>query len=130
MASSNKTALGLNLWSLADVPEMGDFNTDNQLIDGAITAARVQPTAFTIPSSAWVEDTPTENINFSATLVIPNVTELDRVDLAFDLQSSEYGADVGISSTTETAANGVIVYSQDRPTQPLSGAFVVFRGGN
>ncbi|RGB64780.1 hypothetical protein [Provencibacterium massiliense] len=37
MASANKTALGLNQWSLSDKPTMEDFNADNALLDQILT---------------------------------------------------------------------------------------------
>lgn len=36
MPSSNKTSLGLNLWSGTDKPKKNDFNADNQIIDTAL----------------------------------------------------------------------------------------------
>lgn len=39
MASSEKTTNGLNHWSRSDIPEMADFNTDNQILDAAISKA-------------------------------------------------------------------------------------------
>lgn len=39
MASTNKTANGLNQWVLSDTPKMEDFNADNRILDAAITKA-------------------------------------------------------------------------------------------
>lgn len=36
MPSSNKTTLGLNLWSGTDKPKKNDFNADNQIIDAVL----------------------------------------------------------------------------------------------
>lgn len=43
MASSNKTPhLGLSSWIGSDIPKMEDFNTDNALVDAAVTQLREQ----------------------------------------------------------------------------------------
>lgn len=39
MASSSKTTNGLNYWSKDDIPMMTDFNSDNTIIDAAISKA-------------------------------------------------------------------------------------------
>lgn len=38
MPSTNKTSLGLNQWVLSDQPVMSDFNSDNAIVDAAISA--------------------------------------------------------------------------------------------
>lgn len=38
MGSTNKTSLGLNSWIGSDKPQREDFNSDNEIIDNAITA--------------------------------------------------------------------------------------------
>lgn len=40
MASTNKTANGLNQWILSDMPKMEDFNADNAILDAAVTKAQ------------------------------------------------------------------------------------------
>lgn len=39
MSSTNKTSNGLNKWIATDMPAMSDFNSDNEIIDAAITKA-------------------------------------------------------------------------------------------
>lgn len=39
MSSTSKTSNGLNQWSRSDIPQMNDFNSDNTIINEAITKA-------------------------------------------------------------------------------------------
>ena len=43
MASSNKTKNGLNLWELSDIPDMDDFNSDNNRIEFLLENAVGKP---------------------------------------------------------------------------------------
>jgi len=53
MASTNKTSNGLNQWEMGDYPKMADFNSDNAIIDEAVTKSNnplAQIAAGSIPA--------------------------------------------------------------------------------
>lgn len=47
MSSANKTKNGLNRWIGSDVPELSDFNNDNDILDNVISGLNVERGTFT-----------------------------------------------------------------------------------
>lgn len=100
MASSNKTSLGLNVWSGSDAPERNDFNEDNKIIDQSLSSkANLNDPFFTGKvSMPWiqVQHDSFGNITFQnadGTVIVASiVARTDNGDLV--LRNNVYGTEL------------------------------------
>lgn len=125
MPSSNKTTLGLNLWSGTDKPKKNDFNADNRIIDAALAGKTGVEYGEWIPSivGATVAGNPTYSVRTGAYRKIDGMCFcFCRVGITRDANASGDIRITGLPFVTYHYAPVIFSYQSNTGiTSPLSG---------
>lgn len=91
--------------------------------------ARTTPTAFSITTSAWQENSSeTSEFVFFADIPVSGLTAKDYAEVNFNRASQSVAAEAKICAAGETMAGKIRIYSETVPTATLSGEYIIMKG--
>lgn len=91
--------------------------------------ARTTPTAFSIATSAWQENSSeTSEFVYYADIVVSGLTANDYAEVNFNRASQRIVAEANICTTGETMAGKIRIYAENVPTATIGGEYIIMKG--
>lgn len=91
----------------------------------ALEAGTPRGQVVTFAASGWTNDSGDANYPYQYKLTVDGITSASRADIVLDAASAEAASESGVSTTTETAANTVILRARTAPTTALTGTLYI-----
>ena len=91
----------------------------------ALEAGTPRRQDVTFAASGWTNDSGDANYPYQYKLTVDGITSASRADVVLDAASVDVASESGVSTTTETAANTVILRARTAPTAALSGTLYI-----
>ena len=90
---------------------------------------RTSPTAFTIATSAWIENTSeTSEFVYYADITVSNLTANDYAEVNFNRTSQSIAATANVCAAGETMAGKIRIYAKSTPSDSISGEYIITKG--
>ena len=90
---------------------------------------RTSPTAFTIATSAWIENaSETSEFIYYADITVSNLTANDYAEVNFNRTSQSIAATANVCAAGETMAGKIRIYAKSTPSDSISGEYIITKG--
>ena len=90
---------------------------------------RTSPTAFTIATSAWLENTSeTSEFVYYADITVNGLTANDYAEVNFNRVSQSIAATANVCAAGETMSGKIRIYAKNTPSDSISGEYIITKG--
>ena len=90
---------------------------------------RTSPTAFTISTSAWLENaSETSEFVYYADIMVNGLTANDYAEVNFNRVSQSIAATANVCAAGETMTGKIRIYAKNTPSDLISGEYIIMKG--